>query len=275
MGNADAVLAALQAVLRRQDGGFAHHGSLEDFFGRGEGNQFHFHFGRFEREAFGRLQFDELAQVKQGQFVVVVGLYYGHLVLCHTCLGFGHFGGRGFAQLSQAFDARILLAAQVGLSQSHLVQFLVEEHLQVGRSHVDGNVILGFVQVGNGSFQVQLGQGILVGQLQSRKDRDAGIECKVGPVAAGVYVVGGIVAGTFVLDGGLGTSPAPALAGASVEVGQAGPFGGIDFDGTLAGCIVGLADIDVMLDGVFDAPAQRPRLLGRQVSGRQQAQGTR
>jgi hypothetical protein len=36
----------------------------------------------------------------------------------------------------------------------HLVELFIEQHLQVGRSYIDGNVFLGFVQVGNGSFEV-------------------------------------------------------------------------------------------------------------------------
>ena len=104
--------------------------------------------------------------------------------------------------------------------------------------------------VGGGGLQVQLGQGILVGQLEAGEERDAGGELHVGAVAGRVDIDGGVVAGRLVGHGGLRTSPVPALVGSSVQVGQAGPLGGVHFDGALLGHVGGLADVDVVFDGV-------------------------
>ena len=153
------------------------------------------------------------------------------------------------------------------MPEGHFVELLVEEHLQIGRSDVDGDVFLGLLEVGGGGFQVQLGQGILVGQLEAGEEGNASRKLHVGAVAGRVDVDGGVVAGRLVGHGGLRTSPVPALVGSSAQVGQAGPLGGVHFDGALLGHVGGLADVDVVFDGMVDASAQRPRLLCLKACG--------
>ena len=215
--DAYAVLASLQPVFGSLYGGLPCQSYLVDFVGRGEGRGGS-QLGRcFHLESFGRLQFNELAEVQQSQAVVVVGLHHVHFVLCHARLGFGNFRRRCLAGPRKAADALVLLLAQFGLSQGHIVQLLVEEHLQVGRGDVDGDVFLGLVQVGQCGFEIEFGQCVLVGQFQSGKDGYACAQREVGAVVFGVDVDGVVFAGCLVSHGGLRASPVPALACISAE----------------------------------------------------------
>ena len=261
--DADAVQAAFQPVLGGLDGGFVGQGYLVDFVRGREGGFDDIGRRLFHQEAFRRVQFDELGQVQQGQAVVVVGLHHLEFVLGDACPGFGHLGGRGLAHARQALEAGQLFTAQVGLPLGDAVQFAVEQHLQVGRGDVDGDVLLGLGQVGQRGLQVQLGQGILVGDLQPGEEGDAGADGEAGVVVLGVDVDGVVLARLLVGHGGLRAAPAPALAGAAVERRQAGPLGCVHVHAALLGLVGRLPDGDVVGYGVVDALFQRPAFLCR------------
>ena len=95
----------------------------------------------------------------------------------------------------------------------------------------------------------------MVGYLEPGKQRNAGRNGHVCAVTARVDINSGVIAGIFVLDCRLCTSPVPVLSGAGIKVRQPCPFGGIYFNITLFGGIGCLADVDIMFDGVVYALA--------------------
>ena len=141
------------------------------------------------------------------------------------------------------------------------MQLFIEQYLKIGRSYINGNVFFGFLQIGYGSFQVQLGQCVLIGNLQSGENRDTGTEAHIGSIAGSIDIYCRIVTGVLILDGGLRTPPVPVLTGTSVQVRQACPFGRIDLYRTLFGIISCPPDVDVVLNGIINALAERPPFL--------------
>ena len=144
--------------------------------------------GADDGKAFGGGQFQKLAQREQRELVGIISLRSCQARLLQGSLLLREFHPTGFAVLEQSLQANHLHGVDADLTMRHVGHLRVVENLYIGLGHLHTDVVAGFLQILNGSIQVQLVQLDGIRNIKTREERNTGTQAERGVVGVAVGV---------------------------------------------------------------------------------------